>query len=56
MLKKCQEIQPSLNFRGVHTLIDIASCADNTPYSVGKNPCDLETKLRKASFKLYKGL
>ena len=26
--------------------IDIASYADyNTPYSVGKNQCDLETKL-----------
>ena len=34
---------------------DIASCADdNTPYSVGKKPCDLETKLQKASVKLFK--
>ena len=35
--------------------INIASYADdNTPYSVGKNQCDLETKLQKASFKLFK--
>ena len=34
--------------------IDIASYADdNTPYSVGKNQCDLETKLQKASVKLF---
>ena len=35
--------------------IDIASYADdNTPYSVGKSQCDLETKLKKASVKLFK--
>ena len=35
--------------------IDIASYADdNTPYSVGKSQCDLETKLQKASVKLFK--
>ena len=35
--------------------IDIASYADdNTPYSVGRSQCDLETKLRKASVKLFK--
>ena len=35
--------------------IDIASFADdNTPYSVGKNQCDRETKLQKASIKLFK--
>ena len=35
--------------------IDIASYADyNTPYSVGKSQCDLETKLQKASIKLFK--
>ena len=35
--------------------IDIASYADdNIPYSVGKNQCDLETKLQKASAKLFK--
>ena len=35
--------------------IDIASYAvDNTPYSVGKNQCDLETKLQKASVKRFK--
>ena len=27
---------------------------DNTPYSVGKIQCDLETKLQKASVKLFK--
>ena len=35
--------------------IDLASYADgNTPYSVGKSQCDLETKLQKASVKLFK--
>ena len=35
--------------------VDIASYADdNTPYSVGKSQCDLETKLQKASVKLFK--
>ena len=35
--------------------IDIASYADdNTPYSVGKSQCDLETKLQNASIKLFK--
>ena len=35
--------------------IDIASYADdNTPYSVGKSQCDRETKLKKASVKLFK--
>ena len=35
--------------------IGIASYADdNTPYSVGKSQCDLETKLQKASVKLFK--
>ena len=35
--------------------IDIASYADDyTPYSVGKSQCDLETKLQKASVKLFK--
>ena len=35
--------------------IDIASYADdNTPYSVGKSQCDLETKLQNASVKLFK--
>ena len=35
--------------------IDIASCADdNTPYSVGKSQCDLETKLQKTSIKIFK--
>ena len=35
--------------------IDIASYADdNTSYSVGKNQCYLETKLQKASVKLFK--
>ena len=35
--------------------IDIASYADdNTPYIVGKSQCDLETKLQKASVKLFK--
>ena len=35
--------------------IDIASYADdNTPYSVGKSQCDLETKLQKTSVKLFK--
>ena len=35
--------------------IDIASYADgNTPYSAGKHQCDLETKLQKASVKLFK--
>ena len=35
--------------------IDIASYADNnTPYMVGKNQCDLETKLQEASVKLLK--
>ena len=37
--------------------IDIASYADdNSPYSVGKSQCDLETKLQKASVKLFKWL
>ena len=27
---------------------------DNTPYSVGKGQCDLETKLEKASVNLFK--
>ena len=35
--------------------IDIASYADdNTPYSVGKSQCDLETKPQKASVKISK--
>ena len=35
--------------------IDIASYADdNIPYIVGKSQCDLETKLQKASVKLFK--
>ena len=35
--------------------IDIAIYADdNTPYSVAKSQCDLETKLQKASVKLFK--
>ena len=35
--------------------IDIASYAgDNIPYNVGKSQCDLETKLQKASVKLFK--
>ena len=35
--------------------IDIASYADdNTPYSVGKSQCDLETILQNASVKLFK--
>ena len=35
--------------------IDIASYADdNTPYSVGKSHCDLETNLQKTSVKLFK--
>ena len=35
--------------------IDIASYADdNTPYSVGKSQCDLETKLEKAPVKIFK--
>ena len=35
--------------------IDIASSTDdNTPYSVGKSQCDLETKFQKASVKLLK--
>ena len=35
--------------------IDIASYADNiTTKSVGKKQCDLETKLQKASVKLFK--
>ena len=35
--------------------IDIASYAnDNTPYSLGKSQCDLQTKLQKASIKLFK--
>ena len=35
--------------------LDIASYADdNTPYSKGKSQYDLETKLQKASVKLYK--
>ena len=34
---------------------DIASYADdNTPYMIGKNQCDLETKLQEASVKLFK--
>ena len=37
--------------------IDIASYADdNTPFSVGKSQCDLETKLKKASVKIFKWL
>ena len=33
----------------------IASYADDsTPYSVGKSQCDLETKLEKASVKIFK--
>ena len=36
--------------------IDIASYADdNTPYSVRKRQCDLETKLQKASVKISNG-
>ena len=27
---------------------------DSTPYSVGKSQCDLETKLEKASVKIFK--
>ena len=35
--------------------IDIASYADdNTPYSVGKSQCDLQTKFKKESAKLFK--
>lgn len=35
--------------------INIANYADdNTPYSVGKNLCELETKLQKVSVKLFK--
>ena len=35
--------------------IDIASCADyNTPYSVGKYQCDIETKLQEVSVKPFK--
>ena len=35
--------------------IDIANYADdNTSYGVGKCQCDLETKLQKESFKLFK--
>ena len=35
--------------------IDIASYADDsTPYCVGESQCDLETKLKKASVKLFK--
>ena len=35
--------------------IDTASYADdNTPYSVGKSQCNLETKLQKAPVKLFK--
>ena len=35
--------------------IDIAIYADdNTPYSVRKSQCDLETKLEKASVNLFK--
>ena len=35
--------------------IDIESHADdNTPYSVEKSHCDLETKLQKASIKHFK--
>ena len=35
--------------------IDIASYADdNTPSSVGKSHCDLETNLQKTSVKLFK--
>ena len=34
---------------------DIASYADdNTPYMIGKNQCDLETKLQEASVKRFK--
>ena len=34
--------------------IDIASYADNNlPYNVGKSQCDIETKLQKASVKLF---
>ena len=37
--------------------IDVASYADdNTPYSVGKSQRDVETKLQKASIKLFKWL
>ena len=36
-------------------IIDIASYADdNNPRNVRKNQCDLETKLQKASVKLFK--
>ena len=36
--------------------INNASYADdNTLYSIGKNQCDLETKLQKASVKLFNG-
>ena len=35
--------------------IHIANSADdNTPYSVGKSQCDLETKLQEASVKIFK--
>ena len=35
--------------------IDIASYAyDNTAYDVEKSQCDLETKLQKASVKIFK--
>ena len=35
--------------------IDISNYGDdNTPYSVGKSQCDLETKLQKASVKIFK--
>ena len=35
--------------------IDIASYTDdNTPYSVGKSQCNIETKLQQASIKLFK--
>ena len=35
--------------------IDIASYADDdSPYSVGKGQCNLETKLQNASIKFFK--
>ena len=35
--------------------INIANYADdNTPYSVGKNLCELETKLQKESVKFFR--
>ena len=36
-------------------IIDIASYSDDkTPFSAGKNQCDLEKKLQKSSLKLFK--